>query len=200
MPRRGGRPKPATRLFSVNGFSRRVEQSDCLGAATDLSRSATARRNIGLGMTITMQWRRFFCVAAVIAAFVSIEPAFAAPEATESTDQAGPTNGAFGIPLVEHRLDVEMTVRNWVLCASKLTAEKLALAREDGPETAAEVFADLEAARSCGRLAEMQVILQERIFESHSPAIDQMTVYGALINISGAWASGFVVSGAMAEQ
>ena len=93
-----------------------------------------------------------------------------------------------------------MTVRNWILCASQPFAETLVHAREQSPDAAAKTFADLEAARSCGRFAEMQVILQKPIYEALLHSGGQAKVFGALINISGSWASGYVVYGGVPEN
>jgi len=103
-------------------------------------------------------------------------------------------------PLVGYRLDVEMTVRNWVLCASQPFAERLVRARQESRAAAAKALADLETARSCGRLAEMQVILQDPLYDALVGAGLHAGVYGALINISGEWASGFVVYGGVPED
>jgi hypothetical protein len=103
-------------------------------------------------------------------------------------------------PLVGHRLDVEMTVRNWVLCASQPFAERLVRARQQSRDAAEKAFADLERARSCGRLAEMQVILREPLYDALLGSGSHAGVYSALINISGAWASGFVVYGGVPED
>lgn len=103
-------------------------------------------------------------------------------------------------PLVGHRLDVEMTVRNWVLCASRPVAERLVRARQQGRDAAEKAYADLAGARSCGRLAEMLVILQEPLYDALVGADGHAGVYSALVNISGEWASGFVVYGGVPEE
>lgn len=148
-----------------------------------------------------MQAIRLLSVAAAIA-LTSLQPASAAaPDALEfDAPTAKIAAPAIGAPLIEHKLDVEMTVRNWVLCTTQPLAETLVHAREEGTAAAVKAFADLEAARSCGLFAEMQVILQKPIYETMLHTGGQAKVYGALINISGAWASGYVVYGGVPEN
>jgi hypothetical protein len=149
-----------------------------------------------------MQGIRLLCAAAsVIMTGVLSHAWAAAPDTLElETTNAKAASPAIGAPLIEHKLDVEMTVRNWVLCTTQPLAETLVHAREESPAAAAKAFADLSAARSCGRFAEMQVILQKPIYETMLHSGGQAKVYGALINISGAWASGYVVYGGVPEN
>jgi len=135
--------------------------------------------------------------AAIFAALVAPHAAGAAVDAPDINALG---DGDRPAPLVGHRLDVEMTVRNWVLCASQPFAERLVRARQQSRAAAEKAYADLENARSCGRLAEMQVILQEPVYDALIGAGLHAGVYGALINISGEWASGFVVYGGMPED
>lgn len=130
--------------------------------------------------------------AAIVAALIASHGAGAAVDAPD-VDALGA--GDRPAPLVGHRLDVEMTVRNWVLCASQPFAERLVRARQQGPAAAEKAYADLQGARSCGRLAQMQVILREPLYDALVGSGDHAGVYSALINISGEWASGFVVYG-----
>ena len=137
-------------------------------------------------------------VAAAIAA--TVYPALAAAATSDALEITAPEVNMVGTPLIEHQLDVEITVRNWILCASQPFAETLVHAREQSPDAAAKTFAELEAARSCGRFAEMQVILQKNLYDALLPAGKQAKIFGALIYISGAWASGYVVYGAIPEK
>lgn len=141
---------------------------------------------------------RNICATAAIAAMV-----LGSRTAAASVDAPDPNALSVGdrqAPLVVYRLDVEMTVRNWVLCASQSPAERLVRARQQGRDIAEKTYADLASARSCGRLAEMQVILQEPLYDALIGAGGHAGVYSALINISGAWASGFVVYGGVPEN
>jgi hypothetical protein len=149
-----------------------------------------------------MQTLRLLSAAAAIVMAGAVQPASAAaPDALElDAPTAKVAAPAIGAPLVEHQLDVEMTVKNWVLCTTQPLAETLVHAREESAAAAAKTFADLEAARSCGLFAEMQVILQKPIYEAMLHSGGQAKVYGALINISGAWASGYVVYGGVPEN
>ena len=135
--------------------------------------------------------------AATAAALIASHGASAAVDAPGIDALAGDQS----TPLLAHRLDVEMTVRNWVLCASRPLAERLVRARQQSRAAAEKAYADLESARSCGRLAKMQVILQEPLYDALIGADGgHAGVYGALINISGKWASGFVVYGGVPED
>lgn len=138
------------------------------------------------------------CAAAVIATVgVAPYPAGAVVDA--------PDVGTFGTrdqsaPITGYRLDVEMTVHNWVLCASQPVAESLVRARQQGRDAAEKAYAQLASARSCGRLAEMQVILQKPVYDAPIDAGGRAGVYSALINVSGEWASGYVVFGGVPED
>jgi len=149
-----------------------------------------------------MQAIRLLSAAAAVIMTCALQPASAAaPDALElDAPTAKVAAPAIGAPLIEHKLDVEMTVKNWVLCTTQPLAETLVHAREESAAAAAKAFADLEAARSCGLFAEMQVILQKPIYETMVHSGGQAKVYGALINISGAWASGYVVYGGVPEN
>jgi hypothetical protein len=140
--------------------------------------------------------------AALFVAAATMLPAFAAaPEALDPiSPSADVTVPALGTPLAEHLLDTEMTVHNWVLCASQPSAQSLVGAREKGADAAAQAFANLKASKACGQFAEMQVILQEPIYETLIDSGAQAKIYGALVNISGSWASAFVVYGGMPNQ
>lgn len=107
---------------------------------------------------------------------------------------------SIGAPIVQHRLDVEMTVRNWVLCASQPSAERLVQAREENNTAAAAAFSRLTTERACGLFPEMQVILQKSLYETVLDSGEQASIYGALVNISGAWAAAYVIYGGMPEQ
>jgi hypothetical protein len=134
------------------------------------------------------------CAAAALVMVGALSPASAAaPNTLELDDGAAAAGPAIGARLIQHKLDVEITVHNWILCASQPFAETLVRAREESPDAAAKAFAELTSARSCGRFAEMQVILQKPIYETLLRSGGQANIYGALINISGAWATGYVV-------
>jgi hypothetical protein len=143
------------------------------------------------------RFRQACAAAAIAAALILPHGASAAIDApgldpSEARDQPA--------PLVGPQLDVEMTVRNWVLCASRPVAERLVRARQQSRAAAEKTYADLEHARSCGRLPEMQVILQESLYDALIGSGGRAGVYGALINISGKWASGFVVYNGVPDE
>jgi hypothetical protein len=153
-----------------------------------------------LKATEMKRFRNVSAIAAISAVLMTQYALGAAVDAPDS-DMVGAIRGfAPSTPGVEHQLDVEMTVRNWVLCASQPFAERLVRARVESREAAQEAFADLATARSCGQLAEMQVILQAPLYDAFLGSGGHAGVYSALINISGAWASGFVVYGGLPED
>jgi hypothetical protein len=100
-------------------------------------------------------------------------------------------------PIREYDLDTEMVVRDWVLCVSEAVAEKLVHARETGLDAARSTYAELNAAKSCGRFSELRVILRERLYASRSGA--DARAFGALVDFAGEWASAYVVYGLPAE-
>jgi hypothetical protein len=96
-------------------------------------------------------------------------------------------------------LDVEMVVRNWVVCASAASAEEIVNARTRSAAEARIAYSALASAKSCGAFSELRVILQKAVYASSDDAGYDARIFGALINFSGSWASGFVVSGGLAE-
>jgi hypothetical protein len=91
-----------------------------------------------------------------------------------------------------------MVVENWILCISQEIAEELVRAREESAEKALSTYAGFREARACGQFPEMRVILRERLYVSESGGFDAR-VFGGLVNLSGAWASAFIVSGGLPE-
>jgi hypothetical protein len=136
------------------------------------------------------------CLAALLASALMTQGGVAA--VGNDADLSGMSGGqASPTTIVEHQLDVEMTVHGWVLCASQEVAEKLVDARSAGSAEAVKAFANLKSARSCGRLSEMHLILQAPLYEALLDSGESAKVYSALVNISGDWASGFVVYGGL---
>ncbi len=117
--------------------------------------------------------------------------AFAAAGALDPSAGAAVTVISLGDP---YKLDTEMTVKNWVLCVSEGSAESLVKAHQESRQKADEVYAALQAGKTCGRFAEMRVILQQALYEPQAAAPYQARVFNALVELSGQWAKGFVVS------
>ena len=138
--------------------------------------------------------------AASIVAFALATPvAFgAAPDTLAPEDMAPAASGSGS--LIDYSLDTEMVVHNWVLCISQPFAEQLARAREAGEESARTAYADLAGARSCGQYPELRLILQERLYAPAAGSLADARVFGALVNLSGDWASAFVVSDVLADE
>lgn len=138
--------------------------------------------------------------AAAIAALVAYATgAFAAARDTIEPEAAVPAATGIGAP-IDYALETEMVVHNWVLCVSQPFAEQLARARDTGPEGARSAYAALASARSCGQFPELRVILQKRLYSSAAGSLFDARVFGALVNLSGDWASAFVVSDVLAEE
>lgn len=95
----------------------------------------------------------------------------------------------------DYSLDTVLVVHNWILCVSESSAERLAKAREESAAVAAGVYAELAAAKSCGRFAKLGVMLKTPLYRS-GPGKDYDTrVFSALVNIGVGWQSGYVVAG-----
>ena len=134
-----------------------------------------------------------FCAAAGLC--LAAAPALAAaPDALDAAPAV--TSGALAAisGADPYRLDTEMTVHNWVLCISADRAESLVRARGEGKARGDAVYADLQAAKACGLFPEMQVILQQPVYEPAAALSSEGHVFGALVKLSGQWARAFVVS------
>jgi hypothetical protein len=118
----------------------------------------------------------------------------AAPDDLSIASAPDPAAQSTGL---DYTLETEMVVHDWVLCVSASGAEELAQARAKGIETARAAYASLSGARACGKFQELRVILRERI--SESSAAQDARVFGALVNLSGKWASAFLVSGGLSD-
>lgn len=122
----------------------------------------------------------------------------AAPEALDA--ELPPVDMPAVTPVLIYELDTEMVVKDWVLCISAAVAEQLVQAREESVEKALSAYAALQQARSCGRVPELRVILQERIYASAAESGHDTRAYGALVNFSDDWASAYVVYGGLPAQ
>jgi hypothetical protein len=145
-----------------------------------------------------MDLRRLTRFAAVAAACFSAPAWGAAPETIEALETPALDGLATPPPSAPYALDTEMVVKNWVLCISQDIAEELVRAREESAEKALSTYAGFQEARSCGQFPELRVILRERLYVSGSADFDGR-VFGGLVNLSGAWASAFIVSGGLPD-
>ena len=100
----------------------------------------------------------------------------------------------------DYALETEMVVHNWVLCVSQPLAEQLVHAREAGVEPARLAYAGLASSRSCGQFPELRVILRDPLYSSAADAGYDARIFGALVNLSGDWASAYVVSGGLPDK
>lgn len=97
--------------------------------------------------------------------------------------------------VVEYELDTVLVVHNWVLCVSESSAEKLARAHEAGADAFVAAYADLAAAKTCGRFQKLGVMLKTPLYRSGLGRDHEARVFGALVNIGVGWQDAFVVAG-----
>src|SRR5689334_1311631 len=99
------------------------------------------------------------------ASAISVGAWAAAPATLDPEPQKAIGASAINAPGI-YRLDVEMTVKNWVLCVSQPLAEQLLKAREMSQESFMSAYSEAAAAHTCGQMPEMQVKLQKAVYES----------------------------------
>lgn len=116
----------------------------------------------------------------------------AAPGALDPEPQKPVAASAIGAPGL-YQLDVEMTVKNWVLCVSQPLAENLLKARETSEERFMTAYSQAAAAHTCGQMPEMHLKLEKQVYESAPDSASRGMVFNALVNLSGAWATAFVM-------
>jgi hypothetical protein len=98
-----------------------------------------------------------------------------------------------------YQLGTVLVVHDWVLCTTQASAESLARAREAGVSAAEKAYADLAAAKTCGRFKKLGVMLREPLYHT-APGLDvDARVFDALVNVGAGWQNGFVVAGGLPE-
>jgi hypothetical protein len=139
------------------------------------------------------------CRAAAALSFCAISTAAAATP--DAASQAAAAASAIEIvrPNIGYAPETEIVVRDWILCVSQAVAEELVRAGEESADRALAAYADLSRSRACGRFSQLRVILKERLYVSAVEGSDA-GVFGALVNLSGDWASGFVVYGGLPAE
>jgi hypothetical protein len=151
-----------------------------------------SRLKEGLEMTIGK-----FCRAAAFLLACLATPAWAAaPEEIVAVDPV--LDGVSAGPGKIYELETEMVVHNWVLCVSQTLAEDLVRARGEGAEKAVAAYLGFAQAKSCGLFPELRVILRERLSASAGAGYDARA-FGALVNLTGDWATAYVVYGGLPE-
>jgi len=140
-----------------------------------------------------------FAVSCLAACCVAAPTAWAAAPAGAGGDIA-PSAPITTAPAPQYHLGTEMVVRDWVLCISFASAEKLALAGEAGAEAARAAYAGLVGERVCGRFAELSVILREPLYRSSRQSDRDIRVFAAEVRLAGDWASAFVVRGGLPDD
>ena len=138
-----------------------------------------------------------FCRAAALVLACMASPAWAAAPEEIVADPALGGLAAAG-PGKIYELETEMVVRNWVICVSQALAEELVRAREESAEKAVAAYVGFAEARSCGLFPELRVILRERLSTSAGAGYDARA-FGALVNLTGDWATAYVVYGGLPE-
>jgi hypothetical protein len=136
-------------------------------------------------------------LAALLVLSAMASPAFAAAPVLLDVEPQAPARASAAI--ADYALDTELVVRDWVLCVSEAVAEELVHAREAGVDRARSLYAELNAAKSCGQFSELRVILRERLYASTPASGHDARVFGALVDFAGQWASAYVVYGGLAE-
>jgi hypothetical protein len=137
-------------------------------------------------MTIRQSALRVVAAAGIGAMLATAAPA-AAPDNLDAEPAANPA--------LDYTLDTVLVVHNWILCVTETSAERLARAHADGAESLAEVYADLAAAKSCGRFAKLGVMLKTPLYRSGPGKDYEARVFAALVNVGAGWQSAYVVAG-----
>lgn len=94
-----------------------------------------------------------------------------------------------------YALETVMVVQNWILCLSEPTAERMAAAREEGPDSEAATYADLAAQKVCGRFKKLGVMLHKSLYRSAPGHGVDTRMFSAAINIGVGWQEAFVIPG-----
>jgi hypothetical protein len=137
-----------------------------------------------------------FCRAAALVLACMASPAWAAAPEEIAADPS--LYGLVAGPGKIYELETEMVVHNWVLCVSQALAEDLVRAREESAEKAVAAYVGFAEARSCGLFPELRVILRKRLSTSSGAGYDARA-FGALVNLTGDWATAYVVYGGLPE-
>jgi hypothetical protein len=98
-------------------------------------------------------------------------------------------------PATDYTLDTVLIVHNWILCVTETSAESLARAHAESAEVMAEVYADLAAAKSCGRFAKLGVMLKTPLYRSGPGKDNEARVFAAMVNVGAGWQNAYVVAG-----
>jgi hypothetical protein len=136
--------------------------------------------------------------AALAAMILAVPMTLAGPGSARAAAPADIDPGS-GPAAPTYRLDTVLVVHDWVLCTTQASAESLARAREAGVSAAEKAYADLAAAKTCGRFRKLGVLLREPLYHT-APGFDfDARVFGALVNVGAGWQNGFVVAGGLPE-
>ena len=137
--------------------------------------------------------KRILSVCTVMTALLLLLPAAsAAPTALDPLAPIGPAPA--------YALDTVLVVHNWVLCATQPSAEAMARAQEESIEAAEKAYQELARAKTCGRLAKLDVLLHKQLYPVVQ--VEQATrVFAAEVNFGKVgWQKAFLVSRALADS
>lgn len=148
---------------------------------------------------LAMSYRGLLAAAAVLgmACALALPVRAAAPVDEDPSPPAA--SAEISVP-PGYALDTEMVVRNWVLCVSQSVAEDLVRARETSVAAALKAYDDFSTAKSCGQFAELRVILQTPLYAASIAPGRDAQAFEALVNLTGSWASAYVVSGSLPDR
>lgn len=142
--------------------------------------------------------KRIFALAAVAMWAMAPVPTWAAAPA-DPADEFLTTKPVAAVP-AEYSLDTEMVVRDWVLCTSASSAKKMVEAHRAGLTAARTAYEELEAAKTCGRFSELKVILRAPLFTGTPSGAGDARAFAAMVDLSGNWASAFVITGSLPSE
>jgi hypothetical protein len=134
--------------------------------------------------------RNTFLAAAAAVGFVAVSASAVLAAAPDLLDPEPAST-----PAPDYTLDTVLIVHNWILCVTETSAESLARAHAENTETLADVYADLAAAKSCGRFAKLGVMLKTPLYRSGPGKDNEARVFAAMVNIGAGWQSAYVVAG-----
>lgn len=137
--------------------------------------------------------KRILSACAAMTALLLLPPAVnAAPTALDPLAALDPAPA--------YALDTVLVVHNWVLCVTQPSAETMARAQEESLEAAQKAYDELARAKTCGRLAKLDVLLHKQLYPVVH--VEQATrVFAASINFGKVgWKDAFLVSGALTDS
>jgi hypothetical protein len=140
---------------------------------------------------------RSLTLAAILVTSAATSTSAAAPE---DPGVALPETRVIAVVPASYALDTDIVVRDWVLCTTASAAKILVEARQVGVAAALEAYNNLKIAKSCGQFEELRVILRAQLYAATLDALGEARAFAAKVDLSGSWASAFVISGSLPEE